>query len=121
MHRFTGNQPHKHMEEKITTTLLHIIEKEGSIKKLKQFGLTYSEIVDLIDVNVNNGNLHEDNNDVSLTTQGVEFLTTHRHLIKETDKSKWIQPDTKNKMKKIGRYDVFLPSKKELSFLKKLS
>ena len=105
---------------KIRTTLLKIIEEGSSVKMLKHLKLSYAEIADLIEENINNGNLRERDGEIVLTEYGTIFLKENKHLVKEADKSKWIEPDYKNKIRKIARDDVFLPSKKELSFLKKL-
>lgn len=105
---------------KITATLLKIVEEGSSVRMLKHLRLSYTEIADLIEQNIINGNLIEKDSEIVLTENGASFLNQNRHVVKEIDKSKWIEPDYKNKIKKIARDDVFLPSKKELSFLKKL-
>lgn len=98
--------------------LLKIIKEEGNIKKLKYFGLTYRQIGELIEINITNGNLNSNEDNISLSEQGQEFLDNNKDLIKERDKAKWIEVDWKNKIRQIHKDDIFLPSRKELSFLK---
>lgn len=106
------------MDQKITALLLGIIDKDSDVKKLKYYGLTYRQIGELIEANVENGNLNSEHESVVLTQKGKEYLEQNKNLIKEPDKSKWIEIDFKNKIKKINKEDVFLPSSKHLSFLK---
>jgi predicted transcriptional regulator len=100
--------------------LLDIVDKEGNIRKLKQGGLSYREIGDLIEKNITDGNLNGDSELISLTEKGKALLENNRHLLKEVDKSKWIEPDYKNKIEKIDPDDVFLPARKSFSFRKEL-
>jgi len=105
---------------KINLQLLDIVDRDGNIRKLKQNGLSYREIGELIEKNITEGNLDEDSELISLTPKGKGFLETNRHLLKEIDKSKWIELDYKNKFEKIDPNDVFLPSRKGFSFQKEL-
>ncbi len=108
------------MNAKITTLLLKEIDTEGDLKRLKHFGFSYRQIAEMIEENISLGNLTSEDEGVRLTPAGKLFLSNNIHLVKETDKSKWIEPDYKNKIQKIGKDDVFLPSRKNLSFQKKL-
>ena len=105
---------------KIDLQLLDIVDKDGNIRKLKQVGLSYREIGDLIEKNIAVGYLNGDSDLISLTEKGKDFLEENRHSLKEVDKSKWIEPDYKNKIEKIDPDDVFLPSRKSFSFRKEL-
>jgi predicted transcriptional regulator len=105
---------------KIDLQLLDIVDKDANIRKLKQSGLSYKEIGNLIEKNITEGYLNGDSELISLTEKGTEFLKKNRHLLKELDKSKWIEPDYKNKIGKINPDDVFLPSRKSFSFRKEL-
>jgi len=104
--------------EKITALLLAIIEKDTDVRKLKYYGLSYRQIGELIETNIQDGNLKSDHESITLTQKGKEYLEQNRNLIKEPDKSKWIDIDFKNKMNKISTEYVFLPSSKNLSFFK---
>ena len=106
------------MKEKADILLLDLIQKNGSLKKLKHYGLTYRQIADLIEANISNGNLNGNDDVITLTEQGRNYLLNNIKTIKEQDKAKWIELDTKNKIKQIDKEEVFLPSRKELSFLK---
>lgn len=106
------------MKKQITALLLKTINDDGNIKKLRHYGLTYRQIGDLIEENIANGNLNGIEDVVSLTERGKEYLLANRELIKERDKSKWIELDLKNKTQPIDKEFIFLPSRNELSFLK---
>ncbi|WP_448103964.1 hypothetical protein [Pedobacter panaciterrae] len=106
------------LEKKIVIQLLHIINSDGDIKKLRHSGLTYRQIAELIDANVTNGNLDGNDDIVTITQQGKDLLQVNKGEIKERDKSKWIEIDFKNKMQQIDKEDVFLPRKNDMSFLK---
>jgi hypothetical protein len=120
MHLFTGKIKFGQMsnEQKTIVYLLHIIEADGDIKKLKHFGLSYRQIGELIELNIKSGYLQSDDDMITLTGLGKEYLMANKSLIKERDKSKWIDVDFKSKIKQIDKEDVFLPSRNELSFLK---
>ncbi|GGG99072.1 hypothetical protein [Pedobacter zeae] len=108
------------MDNKIKAILFEIIANNGKVGKLKHYGLSYRQGADLIEDSIKNGDLTDAQEMIKLTEKGQAFLKANHHLIKETDKSKWIDLDFKNKMRQIDKDEVFLPSRKELKFLKKL-
>ncbi|PWV44626.1 hypothetical protein [Chitinophaga sp. S165] len=105
-------------QDKLSSLLLHIIKEDTNVRQLIHYGLSYREIAELIEQNITSGNLNGDNDVISLTKQGEDYLNANRKLIKERDKSKWIDLDLKHKITKIDKDDVFLPTRDKLSFLK---
>ena len=80
--------------------------------------MSFRQITELIEQNINEGYLDNSQDKIQITVLGAEYLRQNEHLIKERDKSKWIELDHKNKIKKIQKDDVFLPAQNALSFLK---
>jgi hypothetical protein len=105
-------------QDKYSLLLLHIIKEDTNVRQLMRYGLTYREIAELIEQNITLGNLNGENDTISLTKRGEDYLSANRNLIKERDKAKWIDLDFKHKITKIDKDDVFLPNKNKLSFLK---
>lgn len=105
-------------KQKIDIQLLQIISSDGDIKKLRHFGLSYRQIAELIDSNVESGNLNGEEDHISLTVKGAKLLQARIGELKEREKSKWIGLDIKNKVQQFDKEDVFLPRKNDLSFLK---
>lgn len=106
------------MDSKIITLLLHVIATRGNINQLRRQNMTYWEIANLSEALIDSGLLKYEGNLLTITQDGLNFLEKNRSLIKNKDKSTWIEPDYKNKIKRIDRDFIFLPSPNELSFLK---
>lgn len=106
------------MNDKITILLLHVIHLKKNVNQLLHHNLSYREIVKLVETNIDEGNIVDDGGRVMLTEKGLEILKQNESKIKERDKTKWIEPDHANKIRKIGPDEVFLPSQHALSFLK---
>lgn len=106
------------MSTKNKVLLLHVLHENGNINLLRHHNITFREIAELVNENIESGFLINNEGIIALTDKGIEFLKTNIRLIKERDKSKWIDLDMKNKIMKIDKNEVFLPTRDRFSFLK---
>lgn len=106
------------MTTKNKVLLLRVIHEDGDIKLLRHHNISFREIGEMVETSVEEGLLTNSDDIISLTDQGKDFLESNIGIIKERDKSKWIELDRKNKIRKIDRDEVFLPAQNALSFLK---
>lgn len=106
------------MDNKKTVLLLRVLHEDGDINILRHHNMSFREIAELVEHNVKEEFLTDSGDKISLTERGMEYLKNNIGLVKERDKSKWIEPDKKNKIRKIDRDEVFLPTQNALSFLK---
>lgn len=106
------------MKAKNKVLLLNVIHENGNVNLLRHYNISFREIAELVNENVDLGFLINSDGIITLSDRGKEFLNSNIHLIKEQDKSKWIDLDIKNKISKIDKNDVFLPSRNGFSFLK---
>lgn len=104
------------MNKKKLTTLLHIINTDGNIKRLLRDGLTFKKITELIEESVNQEFLFYDNEKITLTTKGKEFLEKSANLIKKQNKKEWIEKDEKSRIDKKDKSFIFIPRQNELTF-----
>lgn len=106
------------MTTKNKVLLLRVIHEGGDIKLLRHHNISFREIGEMVETSVDEGFLTNSDDIIALTDQGKEFLDSNISIIKERDKSKWIELDMKNKIRKLDRDEVFLPAQNALSFLK---
>lgn len=96
--------------------MLNLIEDSGNIKRLLRENLSYKEISELTSKLVKDELLAYIDKKIILTDKGKKILTDSKHLIKETNKELWIQPENKSRVKKIERNFIYLPNLTELDF-----
>jgi hypothetical protein len=106
------------MKDKNTVLLLRILHEDGNINLLRHHNMSFKEIAELVEQSVDQNLLSNSGEIIALTELGIDFLKSNIGLVKERDKSKWIEPDKKNRIRKIERHEVFLPAQNALSFLK---
>jgi predicted methyltransferase len=104
------------MEENKLYLLLDVIFKNGSVKKLTREGITFSEIAIETNNAIENELVTNNNEKIILTEKGIELLKALETRFKKTNKSEWIEKDLKNKIPKLDKNLLFLPSQNELSF-----
>lgn len=104
------------INEKDLVLLLNIVKNNGNIRRLSRENLSFRQIIDLTEKAAEAGFVKYEDNKITLTKSGDEFLETKIALIKKTDKNEWIEPDYKNKIKPFPKNDVFLPDRGEFSF-----
>ncbi len=98
------------------TLLLNIIENSGNVKKLLRENLSYKEISELTAKLEQDELLSYVDKKIILTEKGKTALTDNKHLLKETNKELWIQPEDKSRIKKHERNFIYLPNQNELDF-----
>ena len=96
--------------------ILNMIEDSGNIKRLLREELSYREISEITNKLVQDELLTYVEKKIILTQKGKEILTENKHLIKETNKRNWIQPENRSRIKKHERNFIYLPNNTELDF-----
>lgn len=104
------------MNEKLMYMLLSIVKKDGDVRQLLKEDIDYKEIGDLINKALELKFLAFQDEKIILTSTGNKKLAKDWINFKSTNKKDWILPDTKNKISKIGKYDIYLPDESELAF-----
>lgn len=104
------------MTKRKETLLLNIIENTGNVKRLLRENLSYREISELTTKLVRDELLTYVNKKIVLTEKGKITLTDNKHILKETNKENWIQPEDKSRIKKHERNFIYLPNQTELDF-----
>ncbi|WP_010522857.1 hypothetical protein [Aquimarina agarivorans] len=104
------------MTEKKEILVLKMIENSGNIKKLLRENLSYREISEITNKLVDNELLSYVEKKIRLTPKGKEVLAEGKHLLKETNKVNWIQPENQSRIKKHERNFIYLPNQTELDF-----
>lgn len=103
------------MNESTQLLLLKIIKFSGDISPLIQLGYEYSQIVNLINTEIDNGNAYYDNGTLTLTINGNELINRLSKNRKQGSDS-WIEPEIQSKTTKFEKDFIYLPNMKELSF-----
>lgn len=104
------------MTKRKETLLLNIIENSGNVKKLLRENLSYRDISELTTKLVQDELLTYVEKKIVLTEKGKMALMDNNHLLKETNKENWIQPENKSRIKKHERNFIYLPNQTELDF-----
>jgi len=104
------------MKENKLTILLHIIKNNGNVNKLVREGVSFKEITSLTNEAIEREYLTYENEKISVTDKGTEFLKQTIEIIKKTNKNEWIEKDLKSQVKRIDKNFIFLPKQNELTF-----
>ena len=90
------------MKENKLTILLHIIKNNGNVNKLVREGVSFKEITSLTNEAIEKEYLTYENEKISVTDKGTEFLKQTIEVIKKTNKNEWIEKDLKSQVNRIG-------------------
>lgn len=104
------------MTKRKETLILNMIEDSGNIKKLLRENLSYKEISEITNKLVEDELLSYVEKKIILTKEGKEILFKNKHLLKETNKENWIQPENISRVKIYERNFIYLPNQTELDF-----
>lgn len=104
------------MTKRKETLILNMIEDSGNIKRLLRENLSYKEISEITNKLVEDELLSYVEKKIILTKKGKEVLSRNKHLIKETNKENWIQPENISRVKIYERNFIYLPNQTELDF-----
>jgi hypothetical protein len=97
--------------------LLEVVYRRGDARRLIHEGLDYKQIGELTSKAILDGLVSfDDRGELDLTTSGFERYKSDREHFKRTDKSLWIEPQEKSKIRQIDKNDIYLPREKDLSF-----
>lgn len=94
--------------------ILQLIHRKGSIEYLKNDGLEYAEILELITYLVDNEYVEYDDS-LDLTESGKEFLNDLNLKMHRKSSERLISPQNEYIIDKKGIYDIYLP--KSIDFL----
>lgn len=102
------------MEDKHLYILLTTINNNSDLKKLTRHGFDFYEIAALIKKAVEASYLTYSKKKVFVTAEGLSKIEALAKYHKRTDKSKWIDLETKSKIPKIDKNFIYLPNQNEL-------
>lgn len=104
------------MDNSIKTLLLKIIKFNGDITPLLKLGYTYSQIVESINVEIQEGNAQRKNGLLGLTEKGNLLIDKIAKELNRSGPNKWIEPEEESRIPKIQIDSIFLPNQNELTF-----
>lgn len=104
------------MNDKHLYRLLEIVMKKSDVRQLILEGLNYKQIGELTSLALRDGFLIYEKKELILSDKGLYKIEKDENLYKKTDKSEWIMPEIKSRIKRIDKNDIFLPNQDELSF-----
>lgn len=106
------------MNENNLYTLLDVIFRNGSVKRLTRNGIDFSEIAVSTNQAIVDGLVANSENRIILTEKGIQILKELEEKHKKTNKKEWIEKDEKNRLDKnrIEKNFIFVPRQNELTF-----
>ncbi len=104
------------MKEENLYTLLDVIYKNGSVKRLTRNGISFNEIAKISEQAILDGLIINTSERIILTGNGIELLKSLEKKYKKTNKNEWIDKELKSQVKRIDKNFIFLPSQNELTF-----
>lgn len=91
--------------------LLKIIDSNGSVSLLLDRGLSYSQVANIIQLQIELNNVVVDGYELKLTQQGRELLEKYYKVTNANIEDRWIVPQDYHYHKPINKYTVILPKK----------
>jgi predicted transcriptional regulator len=105
------------MQDSILFKILVIVKGNGNITSLLKDGYKYGQIANFMNELVVQEYVEKKvDKGVVISEKGVEKLNQLNKKYKRDNSDRWITPDFKNIIEKIGDNDVYLPNQKELYF-----
>lgn len=104
------------MENSVKILILKIIKFNGDISPLLKLGYDYSQIVKIINVEIENGNAERSNGQLKLTENGNKLISEISEKQERKDFEIWIEPEIESRIPKIAIDFIFLPNQNELTF-----
>lgn len=101
------------MDNQIKIYLLKILKFNGDIDPLYKLNYTYSQIVNLINNEIKEGNAEYKDGVLGITKKGDDLLES----LSEISEYNIIEPEIQSKISKIEKNFIFLPSQDELTFM----
>lgn len=99
-----------------TYILLDIIQKNGSVNRLTNNGLSYEEVADGINFLINEKLIEYKNDKIVLTKNGNIEQKKLEIIFKKKNKNEWILPYEKGRIAKLEKNFIFVPRQNELTF-----
>lgn len=96
--------------------LLHITRYNGSVDRLIDLGLEYSQIAKYVLEAIENGYIINNDGILELTDLGQSKMEELKEKIYQISPGKWIIPEEKSRIDKIGKFDIYLPNRENLGF-----
>lgn len=104
------------MDNKVKILLLKIIKFNGDITPLLKLGYEYSQIVQAIKDEIDEGNAERKNGVLCVTDKGNNIIENISKEQKRKNSDEWIEPEIESQIPKIPIDFVYLPNQNELTF-----
>ncbi|WP_261304008.1 hypothetical protein [Paenibacillus andongensis] len=89
--------------------LLHIIKNNGNVENLRNHGLDYSQIANMLSNAINDNLAKYDDIEFSLTEEGARKFEELNKLLNRKAYEAMISPQTEYRMDKVDKYEIYLP------------
>jgi hypothetical protein len=105
------------LTEKYFYILFDVIDKNGSLRRLRRQGLSFSNVARLTDIALEKGFIIvNEQKELALTETGLKMLVELRSKFKNSNKDEWIDFAKKAKIGKLDKNTIFVPNQNELTF-----
>ncbi len=104
------------MDERELYLLLHVIKKNGDIKKLVREGIDYKRIAELTSEAISKKLVLYKNDEIELSDLGNSKYDEIKGNYKKNNKAGWIAKDDKSQTAKLDKNAIFVPRQDELTF-----
>lgn len=99
-------------EPEYLALLLQIIKVNGSVETIVKLGYNYSKIAESLNYLRQKVYIILDGDIIKLTAKGYKMLKLVNKKLGRRGISKWVSPKLDEKIPKMNKFDIYLPSKK---------
>jgi hypothetical protein len=99
-----------------TYILLDIIQKNGSVNRLTNNGMSYEEVAKGINYLITEKLIEYKNEKIVLSENGNLELKKLEIIFKKKNKNEWILPYEKGRIAKLEKNFIFVPKQNDLTF-----
>ena len=105
------------MKDENLYILLHIVNTNGNINRLRREGMSYHQIALLTTKAIKIGYIKYDQDDnILLSDEGSIIFKELDKSVKKKDKNNWIEPEEKSRVARLKKDFIFIPLQDELNF-----
>lgn len=105
------------MNDSVRLLLLKILKFNGDLTALVKIGYSYVQILNLIRVETEEGNIQKNNGVLVITSKGNNLIDELSSKLRDVNKNLWIEPEIASKIPRIDTDFLYLPHRDELTFI----